>query len=159
MNWCWSLIMSPCSHIASLCIMNPSRFRCATLISAVSSILMASSKSQNQGNRIKMKDRNQEEIPDQYGRRVEIKRINWITVEGDSKLGTSKIQEKDFQRENDRFSSGLNIIVWILYVCCGINLICLRSLVRTRSSLCWKPGYTVGKSGYSLFGVNLGVYL
>jgi len=44
--------------------------------------------------------------------------------------------EKDFQKENDRFPSRLNIIAWILYVYYIVDITYLRSRVRTRSFLC-----------------------
>ena len=43
-----------------------------------------------------------------------------------------QIKGIDIQREDDQFSSGLNIIMWIVYVYWSVNITCLRSPVRIR---------------------------
>jgi len=45
-----------------------------------------------------------------------------ITLEKELESGISNIQEMDSKREDDQFLSGLDIIIWIVYVYCSVTI-------------------------------------
>ena len=88
--------------------MGPPRFRCALW-----SLLLASEWS-DQFQEIKSRNEIEKKNKNQNGVK--------ITLEEELELGISKIQEVDSKREDDQFSSGLSIIVWIIYVYYSVNI-------------------------------------
>ena len=77
-------------HGASLHIINPPRFRCATLILLLTSAGTNQSQETKSRNRIEKEEEKQDENSNQSKRRVKIQ-------------GYQKIKDEDFQRKDDQF--------------------------------------------------------